>query len=303
MSQTVRIYGLRCALSLLVALGLFAVAPAANAGTLDPIINILPPVPVPYHPSQEPECVDGSPSCIDATIAEMQHRYDALAATCDHDAVFALAYLRVTEEVRRSLNAGLFKDPVWLRNQDAAFAKDYFTALDNWHSGHKDVVPAAWRIALQAADDGSVSALGNFMLAMNAHINRDFSYVLAGAGLTANDGTSHKPDHNAFNPRLDSLYKPVFAEEAARLDPTFDDTDFGQFDDEGVGAIMRGWREIVWRNAEALSLAKSPLETALAKTRIETYATTQAVLYKTLFASGPAQTAARDAYCNAHRTS
>ena len=67
-------------------------------------------------------------------------------------------------------------------------------------------------VAQQAADDGSVTALGNFMLAMNAHINRDFSYVLAGAGLTAADGTSHKPDHNAFNPRLDSLYQPVFAE-------------------------------------------------------------------------------------------
>ena len=293
----------RLIVPLVVSFGLLAAPSSATAGTLDPVINILPPVPVPYHPSQESECVDGSPHCIDATIAEMQSRYDALAATCDHDAVFALAYLRVTQEVRRSLDAGLFKDPVWLRNQDAAFAKDYFTALDNWKAGRKNLVPTAWQIALQAADDGSVSSLGNFLLAMNAHINRDFAYVLSGAGLTAADGTSHKPDHNAFNPRLDALYKPVFAEEAERLDPAFDDLDFGPLDDEGVGAIMRTWREIVWRNAEALALAKSPLEVMLAKTRIETYATTQAVLYKTLFASGKDQTAARDAYCHTRQGS
>lgn len=299
MSQSAR----RGALTVLLALGLAVAPSAATAGTFDPVINILPPVPVPYHPSAEAECVDGSPQCIDGTIDQMQHRSNALAATCDHDAVFALAYLRVTQEVRRSLDAGLFTDQVWLRNQDAAFAQDYFTSLDNWNAGRKSLVPRAWQIALQAADDGTVSALGNFMLAMNAHINRDFAYVLAGAGLTAADGTSHKPDHNAFNPRLDALYAPVFAEEADRFDPHFDDANLGPIDDEGVGAVMRGWREIVWRNAEALSLADTPLAVALAKARIETYATTQAVLYKTLFASGKAQTGARDAYCRSRPAS
>ena len=293
----------RFVLPVIVAAGLVIPASSAGAGTLDPVINLLPPMTVPYHPSRATACIDGNPGCIDTTIHEMQRRYDALAATCDHDAVFALAYLRVTQEVRRSLDAGLFRDQVWLRNQDAAFAQDYFTSLDNWNAGRKNLVPTAWRIALQAADDGSVTGLGNFMLAMNAHINRDFSYVLDGAGLTARDGTSHKPDHNAFNPRLDSLYQPVFAEEAVELDPTFDDLNFGPLDDEGVGAIMRGWREIVWRNAEALSLAKSPLTVALAKSRIETYATTQAVLYKTIFATSPKQNAKRDAYCHARQGS
>ena len=66
--------------------------------------------------------------------------------------------------------------------------------------------PKAWQIALKAADDRAVSGLGNFLLAMNAHINRDFSYVLAEIGLTGADGTSHKKDHNAYNRRLDSLY-------------------------------------------------------------------------------------------------
>lgn len=273
----------------------------ANAGTLDPIVEILPPAPVPHHPTTEIECADGSPTCIDVTIEQMEERYDALRARCDHDAVFALAYLRVTENVRDALDEGIYDDPVWLRNQDAAFAQDYYDSYDNWHAGRKNLVPQAWRIAFQAADDGSVSALGNFMLSMNAHINRDFSYVLAGAGLTGADGTSHKPDHNRFNPRLDSLYQPVFAEEALELDPRFDDVNLANLDEEAVGAIMRGWRELVWRNAEALSLAKTPLALSIAKSNIETYATTQAILYRSLFASSKARTAERNAYCHAHQ--
>ncbi len=284
-----------------VSIGLGLTALPASAGTLDPLIEILPPVPVPYHPTTEAECADGSPTCIDVTIEQMKDRYDALRATCDHDAVFALAYLRVTENVREALDEGIYDDPVWLRNQDAAFAQDYYDSYDNWHAGRKNLVPQAWRIAFQSADDGSVSALGNFMLSMNAHINRDFSYVLAGAGLTGSDGISHKPDHNRFNSRLDSLYHPVFAEEALELDPRFDDVNLANLDEEAVGAIMRGWREMVWRNAEALSLANTPLALSIAKSNIETYATTQAVLYRTLFASSKARTAERNAYCNARQ--
>ena len=103
------------------------------------------------------------------------------------------------------------------------------------------------------------------------------------------------------NARLDSLYQPVLTEEALELDPRFDDGFLAMLDEEAVGAIMRGWRELVWRNAELLSLAKTPLAVSLAKSTIETYATTQAVLYRSLFASGRAGTAGRNAYCPARQ--
>ena len=130
-----------------------------------------------------------------------------------------------------------------------------------------------------------MSGLGNFLLAMNAHINRDFSYVLAEIGLTGADGTSHKKDHNAYNRRLDSLYGPVFAEEAARFDPTFDDIDIGPVEETVAGVIMRGWREIVWRNAEQLALAKTPAQRRIAEQTIEYYAATQAQLIRKGFAA------------------
>jgi len=192
-----------------------AQADLVGANLFDPVIEILPPRPVPFSPYTGSICPDGAPSCIDATIAEMQRRVDIDAAECDHDAVFGLAYLRVTEDVRKAVSSGWFSDRVWLGQVDAVFARLYFNSMDAWHAGERASIPKAWRIALQAADDKAVTGLGNFMLSMNAHINRDFSYVLAEVGLTAADGTSHKADHNAYNPRLDALMDPVFAEEAA----------------------------------------------------------------------------------------
>ena len=270
---------------------------------LDPAIGLLPALPVKHVPYAGDVCPDGASSCIDTTIARMQQRLDALAASCDHDAVFALAYLRVTENVRDAVDSGVFDDRVWLGQVDAVFAKLYFDSMDAWHSGDpvaRAATPKSWQIALQAADDRAVTGLGNFMLAMNAHINRDFSYVLAEIGLTGPDGRSHKKDHNAYNRRLDSLYAPVFAEEAARFDPTFDDIDLLTVEETLAGAIMRGWREMVWRNAEQLALAKTPSQRRIAEQTIEHYAATQAQLIRTTFAS-PDSTK-RDAWCADHGT-
>ena len=272
--------------------------PGTTFEVLDPVIDLLPPFPVPHTPYVGEVCPGGEDTCIDDVISEMQTRLDGLAAACDHDAVFALAYLRVTENVRDAARSGYFSDRTWLTQVDAVFAELYFDVRDDWHEGRRGEVPKAWAIALQAEDDRSMTGLGNFMLAMNAHINRDFPHVLAEVGLTAADGTSHKRDHNAYNQLLDSLYAPVFAEEAARFDPAFDDIDVSTLEETAAGVIMRGWREGVWRHAEELALARTPLQRRIAERQIELYAATQAVLMRTLFAA-PNSTR-RDAWCAEH---
>src|SRR4051794_8962795 len=50
-----------------------------------------------YDPNSANDCVAGKPSCIDKTIREMQRRFDPLGQSCDHNAVFSLAYLRTTQ--------------------------------------------------------------------------------------------------------------------------------------------------------------------------------------------------------------
>ena len=274
--------------------------PGAVFGVVDPLIALLGPFPVPHTPYTGEVCPTGEDACIDDVIAEMQRRLDGLAAACEHDAIFSLAYLRVTENVRDAVRSGYFDDRTWLTQIDAVFAKLYFDVRDDWHAGRRGQVPKAWQIALQAEDDRTMTGLGNFMLAMNAHINRDFPYVLAEVGLTAPDGTSHKPDHNAYNDRLDSLYAPVFAEEAARFDPRFDDIDISTVEETLAGVIMRGWREMVWRHAEMLASARTPAARRNVEKEIETYAAAQALLMKGIFRSSQAGTVKRDAYCATH---
>ncbi|HET9420377.1 MAG TPA: DUF5995 family protein [Nocardioides sp.] len=275
--------------------------PGTVFGVLDPVITLLPPFPVPHTPYVGVVCPGGEDACIDDVVTEMQERLDGLAAACDHDAIFSLAYLRVTENVRDAARSGYFQDRKWLTQVDAVFAELYFDVRDDWHAGRRAEVPKAWAIALQAEDIEAMTGLGNFMLAMNAHINRDFPHVLAEVGLTAPDGTSHRRDHNAYNQRLDSLYAPVFAEEAARFDPRFDDIDISTVEETAAGVIMRGWREGVWRHAEELALAKTPAARRLVERQIEVYAATQALLMRAMFKSSKAGNVKRDAWCAEHR--
>lgn len=263
---------------------------------IDSLIALLAPLPVPATPYAGDVCASGADACIDDVVSRMEERLDGLVATCSHSAVFSLAYLRVTENVRDAVRTDYFPDRAWLNRVDAVFAEMYFDTTSKWESGQRAGIPAAWRIALQAEDDRAMSGLGNFMLAMNAHINSDFPRVLAAVGLTGPDG-SHKADHNRYNNRLDSLYAPVFAEEAARFDPAFDDIDAGSGEEAAAGVIMRGWREMVWRHAEALALAKTPAARRLVEKEIEVYSALQAQLIRAVLVAKPAK---RDAWCAEH---
>lgn len=267
----------------------------------DPVISLLAALPTPYRPYTGPICADGDPQCIVDVIDEMERRLAPEAASCDHDAIFGLAYLRVTQNVKDAADHGYFHDRRWLTQIDAVFAHRYFDTMDAWAAGNRRAVPHAWRIALRASDDRTMSGLGDFMLNMNAHINNDFPYVLAKVGLTAADGSTHKPDHNAYNDRLDSLYHPVFDEEAARFDPMFDRYDLGPVDDLVVSTIMRGWREMVWRHAEALAATRgNPVLRGLAQKHIEEYAAAQARLIKLVPIFLAASSPQRDAWCATH---
>jgi hypothetical protein len=301
------------ALALTAALSLSLAAPPAHADDpdpleqllsptiLDPVIALLGALPSPYRPYTGPICADGDPQCIVDVIAEMEDRLEPLAATCSHDAIFSLAYLRVTQNVKAAADNGYFSDRKWLTQIDAIFADMYFDTMDIWHGGNPAAVPHAWRIALKASQDRTMSGLGDFMLNMNAHINNDFPYVLEQVGLTAADGSTHKPDHNAYNQRLDSLYHPVFDEEAARFDPMFNKFDIGPVDELVVSTIMRGLREMVWRHAEALAATRhNPLLRQVVQKEIEEYAATQAQLIKLVPIFVAAASPNRDAWCATH---
>ena len=264
--------------------------------------QLLPGLTTQYEPSSENDCAAGRPRCIDAVIREMTRRFDRLAPTCDHDAIFSLAYLRTTEEFRRALDdTTFFEDPGFVVHEGAVFADYYFRAYDAWHAGRP--APPAWAIAFDAAADRAVSAMGNALLGMNAHIQRDLPFVFERIGMVKPDGSSRKPDHDRVNQFLNRVSDDLYPEVVRRFDPTFDDTDVrGTTADDFLSfQAIPAWRETAWRNAERLVSAPTPAARALVAESIEQYAASQAQAIRLATAYGPLQSsAARDAYCAVH---
>ena len=254
-----------------------------------------------YDPSSLDDCQSGRIQCVDKVIREMTRRFDDLAEDCDHDALFALAYLRTTEEYREAaMTPGFFSDTPFINFEDAVFARYYFQAYDAWHSGNTAATPAAWRVAFEAAANKSVNADTNATLGINAHIMRDLPYVLWEIGLVKPDGTSRKADHDKVNEFLNRV--SFYPEANRRFDPTLP-TDDGPAG--GIHAIIT-MRENAWRNAERLAAAENdPVQLALVKQSIEDAAYSAALSLKANGSYGPLSpngpnSAARDAYCAAN---
>ncbi len=298
-----------CAALLLVAALAPAAAHADRADDPDPAFvpwsALLPPLPQAGHvPSSDDDCVAGRLRCVDAVIRELDRRVDRLAARCDHDVIFALSYLRTTEEYRRATTTpGFFEDPAFVNHEDAVFARLYFEAYDAWQDGRREDVPRAWAVAFDAADDGSVSASGDLLLGINAHVNRDLPHVLAAIGLVAPDGTSRKGDHDKVDEFLNRVTVGLVDEIARRFDPTTDDTRLpGRLDATLLFQTIAAWREGAWRNAELLVAAPTPTARRLVEAEIEAQAAAQAEVLRTArtYVPGLQSSAERDAWCAAH---
>jgi hypothetical protein len=290
-------------LALVLALGW----PAGAAAEDPPFVGwtaLLPGLSLPYDVTSPDDCIAGRVQCVDKTIREMTKRFDPLASSCDHNAIFALTYLRVTEEYRRTVESPtFFADTAFVNHEDAVFAGYYFAAYDAWKAGETADVPPAWRIALDAARDRSVSAYGDLLLGINAHVQRDLPFVVYSIGMVKPDGTSRKPDHDRVNQILNRVTDDLIAEIARRFDPTIDDTNLPTtLDDFGLFQTVVSWREAAWRHAELLALAPTSEARELVAQEIEADAASQASAIRAAAAYPPliGGRAARDAYCATH---
>lgn len=282
-----------------------AFVPAASADTL--LLDwssVLPGLTDTYDPNSANVCDSGQIQCVDIVINEMQRRFAPLAASCDHNALFALLYLRVTQTYRQEVGAdpNFFSDNNFVNHEDIVFADRYFDAFDNYASGRLSLVPQAWQIAFKAAEAHAVSGTGNLLLGVNAHVQRDLPFVLAAIGLVKPDGTSRKPDHDKVNQILYDAYGPAISEGAARFDPSINMnlpsplvTALGN---QTFFQTVEAWRETAWRNAERLVSAPDATSRAAVAQDIENYAASQAQLISSLTAYAPLQSSAsRDAFC------
>jgi Family of unknown function (DUF5995) len=258
-----------------------------------------------FNPSSPDDCSAGRPACVKQTIKTMNLRFTPLATSCHHNAVFSLAYLRTTQEYARfaAERPSHFDDVAWVNHEDAVFAQFYFKAYDAWVAGRTADVPQAWEIAFDAAQNKQVSAAGDLLLGMSAHVNRDLPFVLAGLGLVAPNGQSREHDHFVINEMLQRVVQPLMAEEAKRFDPTIDDAN----DPLGITystlfEMLKAWRANAWQNAKNLVQANTPTAQAAVARSIETQAVASAQTLVTTFSYTPpvTTTAARDAWCATH---
>ncbi len=236
----------------------------------------------------------------------MHNRFTPLAWSCSHQAIFSLAYLRTTEQyLSFSGKPGFLRDPAFVNHQDVAFAQMYFDAYDNFAAGRIAQVPPAWRVAFRAADGKQVDGMGDLLLGMSAHVNRDLPFVLAAIGLTMPDGSSRKPDHDQINVMLNHVVQPLVGEVSARFDPSMAiaPTPYG-IGFTGLMQTLIVWREVAWRNAELLVAAPTAAARDVVAAQIEVSAevTANALMSASRYLPPLKTTERRDDHCAAHRS-
>ena len=294
MKRRARIAGLITVL----AIGGVAAQPGAATASRWPNVNwtsLLPTLPSPLKkPGSVQHCRKPRVRCISIEVRRLTHLRDKLG--CDHRAVFATTYLELTKELLRTVEAEprFFRDPRYLYTEDALFADVYFNTFGAWERGQP--VPEAWRIAFQAARSGDFNAGQDMLLGINAHVQNDMPFVLATLGLRTPTGESRKPDHDAVNEVLRRAYQPVIDAVASRYDPLLKQTNLSE---AAALALVRGWREEVWRNAERLVNASSSQERQTVANQIKA----NAAAWGRMITAGlgvPGYRARRDVYCAQH---
>jgi hypothetical protein len=239
---------------------------------------------------------------MDAVVAEMTARLRPLAASCDHLAPFALMYLGVSSEIRKGVHAARYRSPAYVAHLDAVFATLYFHAIDAWRAGRRDEIPRAWRIAFAAADGRRVSALGDMLLGMNAHISRDLPYALAAVGFKLPDGGDARADVTAIDDDIAHAQPKVLRQERRRFDPTVDRrTNLDRWiKPSRVPSLIAAWRQEAADNARRLLGARSRAERERVETSIDANATLRSLLiWRATRYEHPAQSAReRRDYCS-----
>ena len=253
------------------------------------------PSPTDIQPRSVPHCRRATMRCIDVEVRRLR-RLQARWG-CDHRAVFATTYLELTKTLRRVLRERphFLRYPKYLYVEDALFANVYFRAIRDARRGRP--VPEAWRIAFEAAESADLNAAQDMLLGINAHVQNDMPFVLAALGLRTRSGASRKEDHDAINEVLDRSYPDVVAAVRDRFDPQvgLTNSEATPADDVLGLELVKGWRELVWRNAERLLNADDDAERRRVADQIKANAANWARGFAAVEQNGHRER--RDAYC------
>jgi hypothetical protein len=257
-------------------------------------------VPTSVQPHPVANCPAATIACVDDLLRRLQEQWEPLDAACDHRALWPLAYIRITQGLRDGLTGAAppaFRYPDWFIYVITTFSNRYFEAYRNYEAGRP--VPESWRITFDAAARGDYNGGQDILLASNAHTQRDLPFVYAEQGTLTPAGASRKHDHDAVNIVNNAVLDATEEEFAERYDPFYKliDLPLAPLEEVGTLEVVKGWRELAWRNGERLLAAKTAAERAQVAGQIEANAN----LWAKLIASGgfPGYRERRDEYCRA----
>ena len=282
---------------------ILALALVASAGAQEPVNlpweRALPSLPsrTDIQPHAVPGCRAGSLRCIARVERKLRRQWKRLDAACDHRAIAALAYLRITEALHADLRRKrprFFAYRRWMAFVITDFSNSYFRAFRRYARGRS--VPEAWRLFYEAATKGETNAVQDLLLFSNAHAQHDLPFSYASMGLRTRDGAPRKRDHDGVNEINVRVIPGVKAEIERRYDPSFRDVP-GPLDEMGGLEPTKSWREGAWRNAERLVGAPDSTSREQVAEQIRTVA---AAWGRTIAApQQPGTRATRDKHCRA----
>lgn len=261
----------------------------------------------PGYGVEQPSCPTGADACVNVVTAEMTRLVEGLG--CDHNAAFALLYLRTTEAIRDHIRKGHFLDRQLLNRETTLFARYYLDAFRSWKQGHDSRVPEAWRVAFDAAAAREVHTLGDVFLGINAHVNRDLPFMLYRLGMVRDDEAlaDHYADHNAVNAVLVAARATSFPSISAKLDDTIFASLYAPLPPalSPLTTLVADWRESAWKQARRLADAPDDAAREAVAADIEKDAAekAEAIREQTRYAIAPyvafSSSEARAAYCAA----
>jgi hypothetical protein len=191
---------------------------------------------------------------VDAVIARMQARLDALPETLASRRYFLRTYQRTTAAVGAAIEEGKFDDAGWVTRWDVRFAELYLNAHDADLAGGP--VPRPWRLAFDAPAE--LPDLRHVLLGINAHINYDLPQALLDV-ITVEDFEDpalmdgRRRDHE----RIDSVLASRVSAEDNELQPgSFVDRLLTPLNRLGTRRFLAEARRKVWLNTFELHAAR-----------------------------------------------
>jgi len=172
---------------------------------------------------------------------------------------FAALYRKVTNNVKRGIETGLFDDGARMEKLDVIFANRYLDAFEAYANGER--VSDVWQLAFETTERWLPLVLMHLMIGMNAHINFDLG-IAAAETVEAEQLAELKPDFEKINDVLSELVDEV-ENELAQIWPMFGllDRFAGSLDERLADCGMAFARDRAWSFAEEVSASNNKVKT------------------------------------------